>query len=163
MVQFQFQLHLRLGKKFNSNFFHTFCGALKVMTDEKRGGFSTATVREYWMIFRGPSFLAVVWFGSWPTPLPLSLQQIVSLSQFSWVSPVELTEGRGWGRSQTSDHGKALSSINHSNSLATINVGEVIWCWGAGPYHRYRISYNWEIKLFSWSFPLSFWSTSCST
>ncbi len=44
--------------------------------------------REYWMIYRGPGFLAVVWFGSSPT----------------CVSPVALTDGRGgkwvgWGMS----------------------------------------------------------------
>ncbi len=27
---------------------------------------------EYWMIYRGPGFLAVVWFGSSPTPSPVS-------------------------------------------------------------------------------------------
>ncbi len=40
--------------------------------------------REYWMIYRGPGFLAVVWFGSSPTPPPsancLSLSPPLSLS-----------------------------------------------------------------------------------
>jgi hypothetical protein len=52
------------------------------------------------MIYREPGFLAVVPFGSSPTPFR---QQAVSLSQSSSLSPVELTEeegGRGWGRSQ---------------------------------------------------------------
>jgi len=44
------------------------------------------------MIFRGPGFLAIVSFGSFPPPL--SPQQVVSLSQSSWVSLVELTDGR---------------------------------------------------------------------
>ncbi len=26
--------------------------------------------REYWIIYRGPGFLAVVWYGSFPTPIP---------------------------------------------------------------------------------------------
>jgi hypothetical protein len=26
--------------------------------------------REYWMIYRGPGFLTVVWFGSSPAPFP---------------------------------------------------------------------------------------------
>ncbi len=30
----------------------------------------TAYIREYWMIHRGPGFLAVVWFGSSPPALP---------------------------------------------------------------------------------------------
>ncbi len=43
-------------------------------------------VREYWMIYRGPGFLAVVRFGSSPTPFPpLSRRQVVSLSQCSFV------------------------------------------------------------------------------
>jgi hypothetical protein len=49
------------------------------------------------MLYRGPGFLAVVWFGSSPTlfaPSPSS-RQLVSLSQSSRVSPVKLTDGRG--------------------------------------------------------------------
>ncbi len=60
--------------------------------------------RQYWMIYRWLGFLALAWFGSLPFsfPLPLSRQQVFSLSQFSCVSPVELMDGRerGWGRSQ---------------------------------------------------------------
>jgi hypothetical protein len=54
---------------------------------------------EYWTIYRGPGFLAVIWFN----PLPLSRQQVVSLSQSSCVFPVELTKGRGraWGRGRS--------------------------------------------------------------
>ncbi len=29
---------------------------------------STASTRKYWMIYRGPGFLAVIWFGSSPNP-----------------------------------------------------------------------------------------------
>jgi len=57
--------------------------------------------REYWMIYRGPGFLAVVWFSSSLTPLPpSSVQHVVSLSKssgLSSVSPVKLTDGRGVG------------------------------------------------------------------
>ncbi len=45
------------------------------------------------MIYRGPVFLAVVWFGSSPTPSHLFRQQFVSLSQSSCVSPVLLIQG----------------------------------------------------------------------
>jgi hypothetical protein len=52
-----------------------------------------------------------------PLP-PLSRQQLVSLSQSSYVSPVELTDGRdsdGDGRKAESyDCKKAWPSINHS-------------------------------------------------
>ncbi len=43
--------------------------------------------REHLMIYRRPSFLVVVWFGSSPMPSPpLSLQQVVNFSQSSCVS-----------------------------------------------------------------------------
>ncbi len=42
----------------------------------------------------------VVWFGSSPTPSPLSRKQAVSLSQSSCVSPVELTDWKGGGGEQ---------------------------------------------------------------
>jgi hypothetical protein len=51
-------------------------------------------------------------------PDPLSRQQVVSLSQSSIVSPVELSDGRGGegvGEEQNYTKGeKAWSSINHS-------------------------------------------------
>ncbi len=51
--------------------------------------------REYWVIWRGPGFLAVVWFAP---PPPLSRQQVVSLSSSScWREG----GGGGWGRSQS--------------------------------------------------------------
>jgi len=53
------------------------------------------TAREYWIIYRGQDFLAVAWFGSSPTPFPLSRSiRVVSLSQSSCVLSVELTDGR---------------------------------------------------------------------
>ncbi len=72
--------------------------------------------REYLMIYRGPSFLAVTWFGS----LPPSRQQAVSLSQSACVSPDELTDGRGvrgWGSSQTYDGWKSLALYKLLNTL----------------------------------------------
>jgi hypothetical protein len=49
------------------------------------------------MIYREPRILAVVRLGSSPLPSSLSRQQVVSLSQFSCVSSLELTDGRGGG------------------------------------------------------------------
>ncbi len=61
-----------------------------------------ALVREYWMIYRGPGFLSVVWFGS--NPSPLSSACCLSFPIFLCVAHRLLTgEGRGWrgwGRSQ---------------------------------------------------------------
>ena len=45
-------------------------------------------------IYRVPGFPPVVWFGTPPLP---SRQHVVSLSQTSCVSPVELTDGMGGG------------------------------------------------------------------
>ncbi len=52
---------------------------------EEEGGNGTECIK-----YRRPGFLAVVWFDP-----PLSRQQVVSLSQSSCVSPVELTDGGG--------------------------------------------------------------------
>ncbi len=73
------------------------------------------------MIYRGPGFFAVVWFGSSspPSPLfPIRPQQVVFLSQSSCVFPVWLTDGRGCrgggGGAKPYDRMKAWTSINHS-------------------------------------------------
>jgi hypothetical protein len=88
------------------------------------------------MIHRGPGFLEVVGFGSSPTISPLSRQHVVSLSQSSWLSPVELTDGRageGGGRGAKSyDHDNAWPPINHATPsglerlTANANVATVL-------------------------------------
>jgi hypothetical protein len=54
------------------------------------------------MIYRGPGFLAVVWFGSSPTPSPvskfLSLSHLPVCRQSSFLTGEE--SWRGWARSQ---------------------------------------------------------------
>ncbi len=57
------------------------------------GFYFMVETREYWMVYRGPGFLAVAWFGSSPAPSPLFRQQVVSLSHSSCVSPVDITYG----------------------------------------------------------------------
>ncbi len=57
--------------------------------------------REYWMIYRGPGFLAVIWFGSYP----LSRQQVVS----------RLLTGKGGG-GQGFGSGSALIRVAGSES-----------------------------------------------
>jgi hypothetical protein len=60
--------------------------------------------REYWRIHRGPGFLAVVCFGSSPTP-SLTCQQIV----FSFsVFRVQLTDGRGGRVGEEPNHTTAI-------------------------------------------------------
>ncbi len=88
------------------------------------------SIREFWMIYRGPGFHAILWFGSSSTPSPLSSKQIVSLSQSSCVSPVELTGrwGKGWygGGAKSYDIEKAWSLINHP--ILSAEYGHTGYC-----------------------------------
>ncbi len=65
--------------------------------------------REYWMLYRGPGFLAVVWFGSSPfTVIAWPATHI------DWERD-KLCWREGWGRSQIMrPQKKAWTSINHS-------------------------------------------------
>jgi hypothetical protein len=72
------------------------------------------------MIYRGPGFLAVVWFGSSPIPLPPS--PISTLSIFLSLpvcrrSRFLTREGRGWGRSQIIRWGESLVLYKSFNTL----------------------------------------------
>ncbi len=55
-------------------------------------------------------------------PLPLSRQQVVSLSQSYCVPPVELTDGRegywGWGRSQIIQRQESMVLYNNHKILS---------------------------------------------
>ncbi len=77
-------------------------------------------VREYWIICRGPGFLAVVWFGSSPTLSPLPSASCLSFSILLCVASRAYWRERGWSRSQTYDGEKVWSSINHSITLYSI-------------------------------------------
>ncbi len=71
--------------------------------------------REDWMIYRGPGFLAVIWFGSMPCPFPP--QKSASCLSFSGfcVSPVKLTDGKGWGE-------RMVVEPNHSIAQESLAV-----------------------------------------
>jgi hypothetical protein len=70
------------------------------------------------MIYRGPGFLAVVCFESTTILFPPS--PVASLSQSSYVSPAELTDGNGgggWGGGSgrgAESYEKAWPSINRT-------------------------------------------------
>ncbi len=81
------------------------------------------STRDYWMIYRGPGFLAVVWCGSFFTHIipPFPPASRLSFYVFLCVaSRVKLTDGRRWAggrwweRAKTFDGEKIWSSIYHS-------------------------------------------------
>jgi hypothetical protein len=76
---------------------------------------STGATREYWIIYRGPGFFAVVRIGSTPTPSPppLPSASCLSFSVFLFVAgrAYKRERGggyRGWGRSQIMRRGESL-------------------------------------------------------
>ncbi len=80
--------------------------------------------REYCMIYRRQEFLRS--YASAPrTPLPLSHQQVVSLSQSSSVLPVEFTDGRGGGGG--AGEKPTQESLARYKSFNTFCLEE---CWG---------------------------------
>ncbi len=85
---------------------------------------NTLQSREYWMIYRGPSFHAVLWFSISPPPaphpFPPSTLHVVSLSQSSCVSPVELNDERGregGGRGTKTYHRETLALYKSFKTL----------------------------------------------
>jgi hypothetical protein len=77
----------------------------------------------------------VVWFGSSVIPFLLSPVQVVSLSQFSCVSPGELTDargsGKGWARSQI---------IRPPESVVDHKSFNTLWC-------QHREELPWEANI----------------
>jgi hypothetical protein len=69
--------------------------------------------REDWIIYRGPSSLAVVWFGSTPSPFPHSPDSKLPLPVCRW-SRLLAGEGGGGRGAKLFDRKKAWSSMNHS-------------------------------------------------
>ncbi len=64
------------------------------------------------MIYRGPGFLAVVWFGSSPTPSPLSRQQARLATHRKTEKKRQLDDGRGGreGVGEEPNHSAARTS-----------------------------------------------------
>ncbi len=79
---------------------------------------SRDSTREYWMIYRGPGFLAVVWFGSCPIPFP-SLPSVSSTKKTEKKKRQLADErvGRGWGRSQIIRRRESLVLNKSFNAL----------------------------------------------
>ncbi len=81
--------------------------------------------REYWMIYRGPGFLSVVWFCCSPIPSPVARQQVVTLPGCCWST--YWRERGGWGGAKLYDGEKAWSFINHSILSALTNRLNLIY------------------------------------
>ncbi len=88
--------------------------------------YSTLPPRKYWMLYRGPGCLSVVWFGSSPPPPPspvsnLSLLHCLPVCRRSTLPTGE--GGGGGGGAKSYDGETAWSSIYHSilsRSLCTV-------------------------------------------
>ncbi len=106
--------------------------------------------REYWIIYRGPSFLAVVWFGSSPIPYtPLFRQQVVSLSQSSCMSPGEDTKGSGGGVGEEPNHTTARNPVSQGLQRDVVYLG-----WPIAPLYICPKSGGWgEISANEYSCP----------
>jgi hypothetical protein len=97
---------------------------------EGRGGDS-----EYWMMYRGTGFLAVVWFGSSPIPSPLlPSASCLSFSIFLCVAVRAYwreREGGWWGRSQIIKPWQSLVLYKSFNTLwggdlqTTVKIGDL--------------------------------------
>ncbi len=79
--------------------------------------YSMCLPREYWMICRGPGFLAVVWFGSFPPPpSPVSKLDRRHIQE-DWERETTCWGRGGGGKAigaKSYDGEKAWSSINQS-------------------------------------------------
>ncbi len=87
---------------------------------------------KYWMIYRGPGFLASCDSAPRPHPPPFSRQQVASLSQSSCVPSIELTDGRGGGGGGRGAESKAWPSINHQtlwSRLFMMSPTYDLWFW----------------------------------
>ncbi len=98
--------------------------------------------REYWMIYRGPGFLAVIWFGSFPTssPSPVSKASCLCLLVFLCVADRAYWRemGGGGGEEEEPNHiddEKACSSINHFKINTLLNT-----------------PYTWKLYNTTWKF-----------
>ncbi len=95
----------------------------------RRGGMEGWS-REYCMIYRGPGFHAVVWFGSSPTPLSrqqLTLFLRLPVCRWSCLLTGERGAGKGLGRKKFIRPRESWFSINHS-ILSGMEYACIVYC-----------------------------------
>ncbi len=81
----------------------------------------------YWMMYRGPGFLAVLWLGSSPTlsppPSPVSISATGDTQDQKTETESQLADGRmrggGWRGAESYDRYKAWSCINQYSLRVT--------------------------------------------
>ncbi len=90
------------------------------MADRTPPPFPILSSRGYWMMYRGPGFLAGVWSGFPPPPSHPTPSRVSKLSLFLSL-PVCRRSGKGeggGGGARSQDEEKAWSSINNFNTLS---------------------------------------------
>ncbi len=108
------------GSRHREEPFHFISIKMSSSLAQKRARFSFSLSREYWMIYREPSILAVIWFGSSPTHSPsLTTASCLSFQVFLCVAGRIYRRGVGGGRVGGEDPSRTArqpgrSSINHS-------------------------------------------------
>ncbi len=87
----------------------------------------TAWTRQYWMIYRWPCFLAVVWFGSFPPPLPLA--RCLSFLFFLCVASRAYRRGGGPNRKRR-------------ESLVLYKSSNTLWAWNESSYQLCLVNHR---------------------
>ncbi len=89
----------------------------------RRKGDPSALRVWYWMIYREPGFLAVIWIGSSPNLSPPTVSKSRPATHRKTEKERQLADGRGRGRGwrgvESYDRKKVWSSINHSKLSAS--------------------------------------------
>ncbi len=106
--------------------------------------------RKYWMIvllYRGPGCFTVVWFGSFPTPPPLTLSNLSLLHSLSVCRRSSLPTGGGgrwWRRSQSIRRRDSLVLYKRETyTFELLYTTQVLRCKKYGPTHRVAITDFW--------------------
>ncbi len=111
----------------SSNFQIYFCFHMFLLQVCSRKKVEPSALRVwYWMIYRGPGFLAVVWFGSSPTPSPPPVSKSRPATHRKTKKERQFADGRrgkGWARSRII---RPLESLVLYKSFNNLCVGRLL-------------------------------------
>ncbi len=103
----------------------------------------TRYTREYWTIYRGPGFLAFVWFGSTPNPLLPPLPSVSSTgdTQEDWEREATCWRQRREGVAVEPNHttARSLALYKSFNPLCATGIKSCSGCCGTLPSSAFRI------------------------